>query len=316
MWYLLNFIPSPGVKRNALPGMVDAFNAALPVSERLELFAPMFVSVTTEDGKVSQSERPLLYHYIFVRGGEGTVKLFCRSFSGLSFVLDRAGASRYLTVSDEAIEQFRIIARFYGNRLPCYPLEGISLEEGDKVQIVSGPCAGLTGTFISRKGAKTGNILVAVDTTLAAIVYDVKADYVRVLEFSKDSRRVYDQIDAFSVKLLGSDSHVPAASIFTRRLGALKLDNPKLEAKLKALLFVAYSILGDKANADIALAEYEKSRSYITNPATKALILYLMAKYGAFPDSRAMLEEARTLMETLESGKTSRIQQLLLQALS
>lgn len=326
MWSILNFIPAPGVKRRALPEMIGTLNASLPEAERLELFAPTFVQVSTEGGKVSRTERPLLYHYIFVKGAEASQKLLCRTFDGLSFVLDRAGEGRHLSVSDETLEQFRIIARFYGNQLPCYPLEGISLEEGDKVQIVSGPCAGLTGTFISRKGGKSGNILVAVDRSLAAMVYDIKADYVRVIEFAKDSRRVYDQLDAFTLKLLNTLQNganaladtelVPAATVFARRLGGVRVNNPKLDAKLHILLFAAYSILGDKPAADAALEAFGRKEKNITNSATRALCLFLQAVFGDRSHAEEKLAEAREEVKTLQGRKPSKIQELLLKALS
>lgn len=335
MWFVLNYIPSPGTRRSGLPALIDAFNRQDPLqASPLELFAPTFISLVEERGKVAKTEKPLLYHYIFVRGDEDTVKRLCLSFSGFSFVMDRAGARRHLTVPDHTLDAFRIIAQYHSGKLPCYPLEGINLDQGDKVQIVSGPCAGLTGTYISRRGGKSGNILVAIDGNMAAVVYDVKADYVRVLEFARDSKRVYDQLDAFASRLTSSlpqpvstglspgatpsslprrgstvvnpniqersdlvggspNSHLnstlstlnsnisllAAASVFTRRLGAVKIPNPKLDAKLQALLYAAYRILGDTPAADRALARYRTLSPHITNPKTLSLLQSLLDNY-------------------------------------
>ena len=194
MWHLLNYIPPRGHSRSELPAIIRSFTS-------LELFAPTFVALSdSTSSQVKRVEKPLLYHYIFLRGSEADIKQLCLTRQGFSFVLDR-DSRRHITLSDEAVEQFRIIARYFSGKLPCYPLQDINLEEGDKVQIVTGPCAGLTGTYISRKGGRSGNILVAVDAALAAVVYDVRADYVRVLEFSRNSRRVYDQLDAYADKL-------------------------------------------------------------------------------------------------------------------
>ena len=288
MWFVLNFVPPPGQRRSTLPDKIDAFNEALlrddSSQQPLELFAPTFVALESDRGKVNKTEKPLLYHYIFVRGTENAIKRMCHTFEGFSFVMDRASDTRrHLTVSDATLSSFRILASYHSGKLPCYPLEGIDLQEGDRVQIVSGPCAGLTGTYISRKGAKSGNILVAIDGNMAAIMYDVKAEYVTVLEFARDSKRVYDQLDAFSSRLLASlpeDEGAPfipslkltaAATVFTRRLGSVKLHNPKLDAKLQILLYGAYRVLSDTSAAREALQRFRTLEHHITNPKTITL---------------------------------------------
>ena len=275
MWHILNFIPPPGVRRSSLSATIEAFNSA-GNGEPIEAFAPTFIQIASEDGHVHKSEKPLLYHYIFVKGREADIKRLCHDCSGFSFVMDHSSTgSRHLLVSDEAVEQFRIIAKFYAGQLPCFPLDGINLEEGDRVQIVSGPCTGLTGTYISRKGGKKGNILVAIDGNMAAIVYDVQADFVRVLEFARDSKRVYDQLDSFAQKIPLQKISQPdlkltaAAGVFSRRLGSLKLPNPKTDARLQILLYAAYCILADHENARKSLDRYKELERHVTNPKTQ-----------------------------------------------
>lgn len=281
MWYILNYIPGRGHRRDGLPAVIESVNKLLVSEGRgvLELFAPTFVQLKEDGGHVHKTEKPLLFHYIFVNGGEREVKELCHKAEGFSLVFDRAGADRYLSLSDNEMEQFKIIAQFYAGKLPCYPLDGVSLEEGDRVQVASGPCAGLTGTYMSRKGGKSGNILVAVDGTMAAIVYDVKAEYVRVLEFARDSKRAYDQIDAYASKLAPllreakppTIADISLASVFTHRLGIAKLHNPKLDAKLQILLYAAYCVLSDRQNAGETLRRFRELESNVTNAKTRAL---------------------------------------------
>lgn len=310
MWYVLNYIPGPGQRRARLPEIIDKFNSTILIeghsplrkegvdspncftevgqrdqAEEIQYFAPTFISLNEIRGQVKKTEKPLLYHYIFVKGPWREIKRLCMTTPGFSFVINHTGTSRHLSVSDETLEQFKIIARFYSGKLPCYPLDGITLEEGDRVQIVSGPCAGLTGTYISRKGAKSGNVLVSIDGSMAAIVYDVKAEYVRVLEFARNSKRVYDQLDSFANRLktfLHRENKdetkvendlllLSAASSFTRRLEELKIHNPKLDAKLQILLYAAYSLLADKENAQKRLEKYRQLESHVTNPKSRTL---------------------------------------------
>lgn len=327
MWFVLNYIPAPGARRSLLKSLVDAFNSTAP--EPLEVFAPTFLALSSRDGKVLKTEKPLLYHYIFMRGPEELVKRFCLTFHGFSFVMDRSGRRRHLAVDDHTLEQFRIVAQYYGNKLPCFPLDGISLEEGDRVQIVSGPCTGLEGTYISRKGGKSGNILVAVDTSLAVVVYDVRAEYVRVLEFARDSRRVYDQLDAFALRLLSylnvrrlepdakpQLADVAASNIFTTRLSSVKIDNPKLDAKLRILLFAAYSIIGDQAGAEASIEKYRRLSRHITNAWTRALALALLTAFDSPADSQRLLAEAAQAIQPHLDGRLSKVQQSIAALLS
>lgn len=273
-WNVLNYVPPRGTRRDGLRRITDRAG--------VELFAPTFVELNQEEGKVNRKEKPLLYHYIFVRGEEEAVKRLCLEEEGFSYVVNRGmgekGLNRHVKVSDGEMEQFRTIADYYAGKLPCYPLEGVRLEEGDRVQVVDGPCAGLTGTYMSRKGAKSGNILVAIDSQTAAIVYDIRAEYVRVLEFAKDSKRLYDQLDAFSAKIepyieTGKKSVelLAAATVFARRLGETRVDQPKTAARLAMLLAAAFRILGDREREDWAKEKYRKLAGRVTGEKTRRL---------------------------------------------
>ena len=298
-WFVLNYVPEPGRRRSALPSLLNRYVEA--TGDSLRLFAPTFVAVENRDGKVLKREKPLLYHYVFIHGSEEAVRKLPRAFDGLSLILDHAGSGRYLQIPDDTLEQFRTIARQYAGALPCYPLEGINLEEGDKVQIVSGPCAGLTGTYLSRKGAKSGNILVAVSQSMAVMVFDIKADYVRVLEFADGTRRPYDQMDAYLPRLLSlfrekarSDQPLDPetlapAIVFARRMGSVTLPNPKADARLQLLLHATYRLLGDTDAAADALRRYHALEGHVTNPWMQALAHWLLDR----PD------QARTLLATL-----------------
>lgn len=92
-----------------------------------------------------------------------------------------------MTVTPASLEAFRIIARLYEYKLPCFSVDNVTLEQGDEVEVMVGPLAGLTGTYISER-CVAGNILISVTQSLAAVAYDIRADYVRVIRFAKDSK--------------------------------------------------------------------------------------------------------------------------------
>lgn len=285
-WYILNYINPSASGRNTPEAIVERYNASTGAS--LEAFAPTFVEMVNNNGAVKRKEKPLLFHYIFIKGALEEVKHLCSLSNGFSFVMNRAGSTRYLTISAEALESFKTIARFYGNQIPCYSSGEIDMQDGDLVEVVAGDFAGLKGTFISRKGARSGNIIISVTQSLAAVVYEIKADYVKVLEFARDSKRAYDQIEAFIPRLLTAmrlyhsgekmDANVVGPLVvFTRRFDTVKLNNDKADAKMQLLLRVANKILGNDIGYRNALERYNKLSSGITNLWTKALASLLIS---------------------------------------
>ena len=194
-----------------------------------------------------------------------------------------ASSARYVTVSDADIQAFSIIARAYSNRLPYYNPADIDLLDGDEVEVVSGPFTGLKGTFIARRGTQNGNIVVAATSQIGSIAYDIQADTIRIIRFAKDSRRAYDQIDAFIPRLLDAletyradrpltPAQAASLHVFTRRFAVTEIPGAKLDAKLQALLTVAHEILGNPQESAAARARYERRLPYVTNPRTLRLL--------------------------------------------
>ena len=342
-WYLLNFI-APAIRRSEiLDTRIRTYNTIHNTD--LRVFAPQVVEAQpAPDGGLRIIKRPILYHYIFVQGPLPHVKRFCSEGEGLSFVLrhpdalpsserissastraekisaeenpsastsagaklvSAASSARYVSLSDAEIQAFRIIARAYSNRLPYYRPTDIDLIDGDEVEVVSGPFAGLKGTFIARRGTPHGNIIVNATGQIGSIAYNIKADTIRILRFAKDSRRAYDQIDAFIPRLLdalevyrANQSLTPAQAaplnIFTRRFAVTDIPGAKLDAKLQALLAVANEILGNREAAAQAMERYRKRLPHVTNPATIALLRELIPSpddYTASPRTTADTKE-------------------------
>lgn len=73
----------------------------------------------------------------------------------------------------------------------------------------------------------------------------------------------------------------------------VKLNNPKLEAKLYALLSVANSILGNMEESYRFRDLYERRRQSLTNPVTIALVTLLFAVNNR---DHALLRDGNTLI--------------------
>lgn len=317
-WFVLNYIAPSACRRDKVECVIEKFNISAKCN--LEIFAPTFVEMSKSSEKDKPVVRPLLFHYVFVRGCVNDVKELCRVVDGFSFVLNRASENRYMTVTPASLAAFRIIARLYEYKLPCFEIDNVALERGDEVEVMAGPFAGLKGTYLSRKGSSQGNILISVTQSLAAVAYDIKAEYVRIIQFAKDSKRAYDQIEAFIPRLLSAlrlfykgekigPSVISHLVIFCRRMDGVKLNNDKVESKLQLLLMTANLILGNMEACFKAKSRFDRLSGQITNPLTQALALLLTSVAGK---DLSALKKGISLIDN-RNTKPSKFQTLLLE---
>lgn len=318
-WYVLNYIGSSF--REQPRKAVDRFNAAS--GTELELFAPTYVVKENRQGELKFRTVSLTFHYVFVKGPFEEVKKLCAQQNGFSFLIDRGSSERYATIDDRRMANFRNIARAYKNCLPYFPLDDIDLEDGDKVEVVNGDFPGLVGYYMPNARSKSGNIVLNVYNNVGTIAFDVKAKDVRVLEFSPNATRANDQIDAFVPNLLkalefyGSEEAIPTdlvakLSMFCGRMEVVKMNNRKLEAKLRVLLYAANRLIGNTSEAERSIARYRELSSSVTNPWTQALIAYILSVIESSPSH---LAEARALVAANTPVRPSKAQSQLMEVL-
>ena len=140
------------------------------------------------------------------------------------------------------------------------------------MEVVNGNFPGWLAFICQSQKSNSGNIVLNVYKDLTTIVFNVKATDVRVLEFSKNRQepttrlmlscrillkalRLYKESDALPRALIAK------MSVFCSRMGVVRLNNCKLDAKLQSLLYGCNSILGNMREALIARAKYEKSEA-------------------------------------------------------
>ena len=312
-WYVLNHIATS--LQEQAKKVVDTFNRTEETS--LELFAPTYVVRETKNGEIRMKSVNLTFHYVFVRGTLAQVKRLCSQSNGFSFLLDRCSNERYAVISDRDMRNFKNIARAYKNCLPYFSLEDIDLEDGDIVEVIHGDFPGLVGTYMPKAKSSSGDIVLHICNNVGTIAFDVKATDVRVLEFSRKSTRANDQIDAVIPYLLTAlqyyreESELPSniaarLSVFCSRLGVVKLNNRKLDAKLQALLYGANYILGNIEEAGFAATKYEKLKESVTNAWTSALISLI---FLVIDNDLEGLKTRQADLQTLTP--TSRLQRLI-----
>lgn len=327
-WQILIYIKTPGDR--GVERVIDRFNRIKQSEERpgppVELFAPKMVMMQVSGGKVVAIEKPLAYHYIFLRGTADDLRqLISHQSNNLRPLLNRSSENRHAIISDTDLERFRLIAQSYRNTLPFFNIENVDLAKGDKVEIVDGDFAGLQGTFIPKAKSNSGSIVIAATGGLGVGTYDIKASHIRILEFAADSKRAYDHIDAFVPRLLAAlrnystlqpltPKDITSLTVFCRRMEMVKLDNHKLAAKLQALLAAAFEILGNREAAATHRALYERRADAITNPWTKVLIAQLQAGLSRDPEAISAARrdiDALAALQTAEGKPLTKAQEIL-----
>ena len=312
-WFVLNYV---GLAfRDITKKTVDKFNSSHNCD--LELFAPTYVVKETKNGKIKLKTVNLTFHYVFVRGTFTEVKMLCSQHNGFSFLIDHGSFDRYATVSDRDMVNFKNIARAYRNCLPYFSLEDIDLEDGDLVEVINGDFPGLVGVYMPKPKSRSGNFILKVFNNVGTIAFDVKATDVRVLEFSHKSTRANDQLDAIVPHLLCALRHhknsepLPSAlvakmSVFCSRMGIVRINNRKLDARLQAVLFGCNAILGNIDEVELAKSRYDKLKESVTNEWTSALISLIFA---IIENDTDRLTKARASIKSLTP--TSKAQQML-----
>lgn len=316
-WHILTYIPdAPGASADKI---IARFNQSLlPEELPLQLFAPKYSVPTARQGKIHFRALPLTFFYIFLRGTLPQIKRLAALRRGFAFLIDRAGAARYATISDLQMQQFQAIARAYSNTLPFFSPADIDLAAGDLVEVIAGDFPGLRGHYLPNPRSKTGTIILQVDQGLATAVFNIRADQIRILQFAPSSGREYDQIDHFTPRLLQAlrlsmagqalpRPLVAAVSVFASRMDSLSLQNRKLRPKLDALLLGAHHLLGRPDRAAARLAQLKRGlQRDLTNPWTRALALLIIALTGPNPDAFA-----DGLQEIALLTPSSKLQQLI-----
>ncbi len=313
-WYVLNHI---GISfQDMARKEIDRFNSWQKTA--LDLFAPTYVVKEEKNGQIRMKTANLTFHYVFVRGALPEIKLLCAQNNGFSFVIDHGSEQRYAIISDRDMASFQNIARAYKNCLPYFPLDEIDLEDGDLVEVIDGEFSGLVGTYMPRPRSTSGNIVLNVFRGVGTIAFNVKANNIRILEFSRHTTRANDQIDAFIPHLLNalrlfqsnqslSTSLAAKLAVFCNRMEVVNLNNRKLQAKLQALLIGGNHILGNMEAADTARNNYEKLKTAITNPWTKTLVALILAVIDG---------DTKAIREITLSTPVSKAQQLIADELS
>ncbi len=136
----------------------------------LETFLPKITVMSKRRDRRKKIRIPLFPGYVFVRSDLDAYERLeiVKTVGVVRLVGNKDGP---ISVPDESVESLRIIAAG-DNEI----FTGTRLRKGDRVMVVEGPFAGVTGTFARYKGA--GRVVVSVEALGQYAAVDVPEDCV------------------------------------------------------------------------------------------------------------------------------------------
>ena len=260
-WYILS-------ARDGIKSLEAQFDALSAMRERrgappIEYFLPTCIEQTSVFGVPAMRRRKLVGDYVFVHDTYGQV-LEIKSLMPSLWLLphpDRGQDDRrFMTVGDHDMDIFKAIARAYSNELPCYPIDAVDLEEGDKVEIVGGDFDGMCGTLQCSQGRNGGKVLMAIGNLFLIATPEISPQYIRILQFGKGNRHPYRKFEAHLPRALQAVSHlrgdstaaglttedVAAMSVFVGRFGELQPATVNIASQHATLMLMSYAALQDQ----------------------------------------------------------------------
>ena len=162
-WYVLSL---PDCHRGGVRGLQREQDRRIQAGEpSFGFFAPSYQEVKRIDGKFVNTQRPLLFNYVFVRASERDVFQLMQRFPVLSFLPRVRERKReyFPYLSDAAMENLQWVARSYSNTLPVYIPQPDGLRKGDRIRITEGRFKGVEATVVIQPGAGRKDVMVCVE---------------------------------------------------------------------------------------------------------------------------------------------------------
>lgn len=167
-----------------------SFKKELEVRDELlslgfDSYVPMHYRLQTIHGRRVRRQEPSVYGLVFVKGARKALLEYRDSsrLKGYMFLKSRRminGKLEYVIVREAEMENFRKLNEVQGAELTYYKPEELRLAKGEKVKIMDGPFAGITG-IIQKLPHKRGQYLVVSLPNIAIATVSIKPEYIKPL---------------------------------------------------------------------------------------------------------------------------------------
>ncbi len=257
-------------------------------SSGLRYFLPSYTAVENrKKGVQVRVERALMFNMMFIYSSLDECVQFVVNNPGVNFMVkpseehpsvslnqlapeekkeefcyDQATFRYVITIPERQMEIFiKAVTNRNTRTIPFMKPTEIDLEKGDKVRIVGGPYDGVEGILESQKGKDGGTVYVHILNFLATRTTEIRPEFIQIIEFAKSGKHMYKKFDSFMTR--GHRCVVSHAkgekitprdgsylNVFIHRFSELKTPTVNMTAKLHLFLFIAYTCLDRKIDAD------------------------------------------------------------------
>lgn len=286
-WYVLVL---PSCHKGPAKGLQEELKRRHRNREPLfEYFAPSYVEVKKRDGGFVETHRPLLYNYVFIHASEYEIyrmKQWLPQYNFLPRIKD--GKHEYHPyLSEEAMTNLQWVADSYSNVIPVYTPKLEQLIKGDRIRITEGQFKGAEASVIIQPGAGKRDIMVCVENYMWVPLLRVQPGQYEVIALNDDGKHIYTRLenDRLLLKLheaLGRFYHQEdgateadrkLAAETVKQYGNLRMDSDIMRSKLYALLLPAYTILGNREEAEKLIGTLQAMHPLIKAEQSRALLL-------------------------------------------
>lgn len=295
-WYVMVL---PFCHRGGAKGLQQELDRRLRNNEPVfEFFAPSYVEVKNIDGSLVNTERPLLYNYVFIRSSENELyrlKQLLPWYNFLPRVRDKGG-DYYPYLSDSAMRNLQWIARSYSDVLPVYLPEPGRLMKGDRVRITEGQFKGTEASVVIQPGAGQKDIMVCVENWMWIPLLHVSPGQYEVIALNDEGKHVYTRLDNERIQTglheaLGryhsgdgvTEEDRKLASEVLHQYGNLQMDSDVMRCKLYTLLLSAYTVLGAEEEREKLIGTIRALLPLVRAEQSRALLLAVL--YGCTNNS-------------------------------
>lgn len=237
---------------------------------KLEYFLPTAKYEVERGACHTMRERPILFSYIFVHAEEQDVADFVQQNVGVTMLRHRSLSGEpdyHISIPNRQMQMFvYTMGQYAGLDVPLITPSDEILEKGDHVRVLDGPFHGVEGILEAQQGKEGGRVIVRISDVLAVPTLQLLPESIEVLEFSKQSRHLYQKLDAFEPRLrkavdcMLKGEPIPEdlfahVALFVRRFSNLHVPSLNSRARYMGLLMLAYKVLNRRRDATAVFHE-------------------------------------------------------------
>lgn len=324
-WYILLL---PYGHRGPAKGLQEELDRRAKMKEPLfEFFAPSYKAMRCVNGKMVESEKALMYNYIFIRASEKEIyRMKNETLSLYNFLPRRQDARRsyYPYLTDREMDNLQWIARAYSHSIPICTIEPDQLIVGDRVRITSGQFAGAEASVVKPASGGAKSIMVSIDNWMWVPLIHVRPDEYEIISLNEKGKHQYSQLDNDRMwnglhqamgrmirkeELTEADHKVAKDTL--KLCKNLTMNSDVMRSKLYSLLMQAYCIEDMEEACHLVIGKAQTILPLLHAEQSKALLL--ISLYGC-TDNILYREEAEgILLPWKKEGTPKKVKRQLLQ---